>query len=100
MGSKQSLLSWIGAAVTRVDVEGKVSSMSSQSNSRDDHGGSRDAPSRGHSEAQLGFGERAFSAAGAAILSAIIVNPLDVAKVLLYLGLGFMNFSTFSLSMY
>ena len=29
---------------------------------------------------QLGFAERAFSAAGAAFLSAIIVNPLDVAK--------------------
>ncbi|EEF48996.1 mitochondrial carrier protein MTM1 [Ricinus communis] len=29
---------------------------------------------------KLGFGERAFSAAGAAFLSAILVNPLDVAK--------------------
>lgn len=29
----------------------------------------------------LGFGERAFSAAGAAVLSAVLVNPLDVAKV-------------------
>lgn len=29
---------------------------------------------------KLGIGERAFSAAGAAFLSAIIVNPLDVAK--------------------
>ncbi|KAK9103817.1 hypothetical protein Sjap_021071 [Stephania japonica] len=32
------------------------------------------------SDFQLGFGERAFSAAGAAFLSAILVNPLDVAK--------------------
>ena len=32
---------------------------------------------------KLGVGERAFSAAGAAFLSAIIVNPLDVAKVTL-----------------
>lgn len=31
---------------------------------------------------KLGLGERAFSAAGAAFLSAVIVNPLDVAKVL------------------
>lgn len=31
----------------------------------------------------LGFGERAFSAAGAAVLSAVLVNPLDVAKVYL-----------------
>lgn len=33
-----------------------------------------------NSDTQLRFGERAFSAAGAAFLSAIIVNPLDVAK--------------------
>ncbi|GLT35837.1 hypothetical protein SLA2020_102550 [Shorea laevis] len=32
------------------------------------------------SDTQLGIAERAFSAAGAAFLSAIIVNPLDVAK--------------------
>lgn len=32
-------------------------------------------------DGKLGFVERAFSAAGAAFLSAIIVNPLDVAKV-------------------
>lgn len=31
----------------------------------------------------LSFGERAFSAAGAAVLSAVLVNPLDVAKVYL-----------------
>lgn len=29
----------------------------------------------------MGFSERALSAAGAAFLSAILVNPLDVAKV-------------------
>lgn len=33
------------------------------------------------SDEKLGIGERAFSAAGAAFLSAIIVNPLDVVKV-------------------
>ena len=33
------------------------------------------------SDGQLGLAERAFSAAGAAFLSAILVNPLDVAKV-------------------
>lgn len=33
------------------------------------------------SDMKLGFVERSFSAAGAAFLSAIIVNPLDVAKV-------------------
>lgn len=35
------------------------------------------------SDMKLGFGVRAFSAAGAAFLSAIIVNPLDVAKVII-----------------
>lgn len=34
------------------------------------------------SDLKLGLGARAFSAAGAAFLSAIIVNPLDVAKVI------------------
>lgn len=33
------------------------------------------------SDSVMSFGERAISAAGAAVLSAIIVNPLDVAKV-------------------
>lgn len=33
------------------------------------------------SSEKLGLSERAFSAAGAAFLSAILVNPLDVAKV-------------------
>lgn len=39
-------------------------------------------PQKPFNSDQLGIGERAFSAAGAAFLSAIIVNPLDVAKVL------------------
>lgn len=34
------------------------------------------------SDWKLGLAERAFSAAGAAFLSAIIVNPLDVVKVI------------------
>ncbi|XP_056160186.1 mitochondrial carrier protein MTM1 isoform X2 [Syzygium oleosum] len=42
--------------------------------------GAQDRHSSGASEGKLGFAERAFSAAGAAFLSAIIVNPLDVAK--------------------
>ncbi|KAK6936726.1 Mitochondrial substrate/solute carrier [Dillenia turbinata] len=35
---------------------------------------------KSRSDGQMGFPERAFSAAGAAFLSAILVNPLDVAK--------------------
>ncbi|RRT82763.1 hypothetical protein B296_00000354 [Ensete ventricosum] len=34
------------------------------------------------SDAKMGFAERAVSAAGAALVSSIIVNPLDVAKVI------------------
>ncbi|PKU79811.1 hypothetical protein MA16_Dca024384 [Dendrobium catenatum] len=33
------------------------------------------------SDSVMSFGERTISAAGAAVLSAIVVNPLDVAKV-------------------
>ena len=32
-------------------------------------------------DTNLGFGERAVSAAGAAAISAVLVNPLDIAKV-------------------
>ncbi|XP_054781435.1 mitochondrial carrier protein MTM1 isoform X2 [Prosopis cineraria] len=80
VGSKQYFPSWIGAAATRVDFEGKVSSMSSSSNPNDDHTGSSGAPPRSHPDAELTFRERVLSAAGAAFVSAIIVNPLDVAK--------------------
>jgi solute carrier family 25 protein 39/40 len=41
---------------------------------------------------KLGVAERAFSAAGAAVLSAVIVNPLDVAKVLFLLPSEFHDF--------
>ncbi|CAK8567532.1 unnamed protein product [Lathyrus sativus] len=37
-------------------------------------------PSNSSNSDNLGIAERAFSAAGAAVLSAVIVNPLDVAK--------------------
>ncbi|KAG5626624.1 hypothetical protein H5410_011842 [Solanum commersonii] len=71
--TKQGLSSWIGAATaTRTTVEfdknGAVSG-----------GDSPHIPTTIQMSI-LGFGERAISAAGAAVLSAILVNPLDVAK--------------------
>ncbi|GAY51383.1 mitochondrial carrier protein MTM1 [Citrus sinensis] len=81
VGSRVSVPSWMSAAAaTRVDLEGSVSSVtvSSETSSKEE--------ALRHSEAindfSLGFAERAFSAAGAAIVSAVIVNPLDVAKML------------------
>ncbi|CAN4111489.1 unnamed protein product [Withania somnifera] len=60
--TKQGLPSWIGAATaTRITVE-------------------FDKDVNNFTDVNLGFGERAISAAGAAVLSAILVNPLDVAK--------------------
>jgi len=43
----------------------------------------------------LGIAQRAFSAAGAAFLSAVIVNPLDVAKVLFLPLPAFFNYFIF-----
>ncbi|KAM6600274.1 hypothetical protein CsatA_019883 [Cannabis sativa] len=77
VGSRQGIPSWItAAAATRVDFEGGAETMFKD--------GSKQPPSSAAavelSNANLGFGERAFSAAGAAVLSAILVNPLDIAK--------------------
>ncbi|XP_031256195.1 mitochondrial carrier protein MTM1-like [Pistacia vera] len=84
VGSRQGVPvpSWISAAAaTRVDLEGNVSSVSENmfQEGKEEH--SQLQPSIAvKNDVNLGFGERAFSAAGAAIVSAIIVNPLDVAK--------------------
>ncbi|XP_062156854.1 mitochondrial carrier protein MTM1 isoform X2 [Alnus glutinosa] len=77
-GSRQSVPSWISvAAANRVDFEGNVSSMSEKMLKENSSSSSSE---KGISDVNLGFGERAFSAAGASVLSAILVNPLDVAK--------------------
>lgn len=71
--TKQGLSSWIGAATaTRTTVEFDKNGAVS--------GGDSSSHSDNYTDVNLGFGERAISAAGAAVLSAILVNPLDVAK--------------------
>ncbi|KAJ6710363.1 MITOCHONDRIAL SUBSTRATE CARRIER FAMILY PROTEIN [Salix koriyanagi] len=77
--SRQGLPSWITAAAaattTRVDIEG-INNSSEEGSPKYEE--SKTVPSA--SDFDLGFAERAFAAAGAAVLSAVIVNPLDVAK--------------------
>ena len=68
-----------------VDFEGNVSSMSSSSDNK-----------KSVSDMNLGFGERAFSAAGAAAISAVLVNPLDIAKVEQYAYMLYNHFLLFS----
>ncbi|XP_024997010.1 mitochondrial carrier protein MTM1-like isoform X2 [Cynara cardunculus var. scolymus] len=77
------------ASSSGVDLHGKVSTDTF--NQVSDY--SMVSPS---SNFNLGFSERAFSAAGAAFLSAIIVNPLDVAKTRLQAqaaGVAYQNLS-------
>ncbi|PKU78481.1 Mitochondrial carrier protein MTM1 [Dendrobium catenatum] len=77
--SKSGLPAWLSAA-SRMDFDGAAnvsrsdasSTASSLSSSVVNRGASEDS--------KMGFGERSLSAAGAAVLSAILVNPLDVAK--------------------
>lgn len=76
VASRHGLPSWMSTAASRVDFEGNVDTMFKDGKEqRKQHHAMR------VSDANLGFGERALSAAGAAFVSAILVNPLDVAKV-------------------
>lgn len=74
---------------SRVEFDGRCVSLVSES-MEVSHGAeaSRSTPKppddKKKSDGNLGFPERAFSAAGAAFLSAILVNPLDVAKVIIH----------------
>ncbi|XP_020166091.1 mitochondrial carrier protein MTM1 isoform X1 [Aegilops tauschii subsp. strangulata] len=73
-GSRGGFPAWMTAAAARIDLSGGAAATS----------GSQ-PPQPGPSPAvvadqELGMAERALSAASAAFISAIIVNPLDVAK--------------------
>ncbi|OIT26636.1 PREDICTED: mitochondrial carrier protein MTM1 [Nicotiana attenuata] len=75
--TKQGLPSWIGAAsATRTTVEFDQNVAVSGG----DTSSSKPSHSENFTDVNLRFGERAISAAGAAVLSAVLVNPLDVAK--------------------
>ncbi|WCJ22376.1 Mitochondrial substrate carrier family protein [Euphorbia peplus] len=77
--SRPSLHSWKNAAAaSRVDHLDTAADVSeSMFTSKESSAGNSKPVS---SDANLAFAQRAFSAAGAAVVSAIIVNPLDVAK--------------------
>ncbi|CAO2206612.1 unnamed protein product [Urochloa humidicola] len=79
--SRGSLPTWMTAAASRVDLTGGGAASPSHlgSSSSPSPSSSGPAPAAG-ADQELGMFERALSAAGAAFISAVIVNPLDVAK--------------------
>ncbi|XP_062195943.1 mitochondrial carrier protein MTM1-like isoform X2 [Phragmites australis] len=76
--SRGSLPTWMTAAASRVDLSGGVAP--SHQGSPSSTSSSTQAPPAAGADTELGMVERALSAAGAAFISAVIVNPLDVAK--------------------
>ncbi|KAK9094333.1 hypothetical protein Scep_025802 [Stephania cephalantha] len=87
-GSRHNLTSWMGAAASRAGFDRNMATSGSEAVLAEDDNGFRSSSSSSKSQRDsnalldfdLGIGERAFSAAGAAVLSAILVNPLDVVK--------------------
>jgi len=77
-GARNSPSSWISAAAKRVDSDGNVDNSMSVTEEREH------SKLKSLSDIQLSLAERALAAAGAAVVSAVIVNPLDVAKVRLF----------------
>ncbi|XP_011628452.1 mitochondrial carrier protein MTM1 [Amborella trichopoda] len=70
-------MAWSSDPRSVIEFDAASTSASDDSSSSDSPRPQSRDPS---SKANMGFGERSFSAAGAAVLSAILVNPLDVAK--------------------
>lgn len=79
--TKQGLPSWIGATAATRTATAMDLDRSSPAASTAMANGEAQQSQHANSDVGLGFVERAFSAAGAAVVSAILVNPLDVAKV-------------------
>ncbi|KAL0428777.1 UNVERIFIED_CONTAM: Mitochondrial carrier protein MTM1 [Sesamum radiatum] len=71
--SRQGLSSWMGVATATRKVELDKNMVKDQSLKKE-------SSKSQISDVDLSFGERAFSAGAAAFISAVIVNPLDVAK--------------------
>ncbi|KAF5953118.1 hypothetical protein HYC85_011062 [Camellia sinensis] len=88
--TRPGIPSWISAAASRgVELDANLTTsvsdnMARSSDEEIEERSSLQSQSHHHSKTlsdfNLGFAERAFSAAGAAVLSAVLVNPLDVAK--------------------
>ncbi|KAL9176326.1 hypothetical protein ABFS82_02G171500 [Erythranthe guttata] len=72
--SRQGFPSWMGVATATRKVELEKNMV------KDDASFNKEPSKSQISDVDLTFWERAFSAGGAAFLSAVIVNPLDVAK--------------------
>ncbi|XP_020592716.1 mitochondrial carrier protein MTM1-like [Phalaenopsis equestris] len=77
--SRSGLLAWFNAA-SRVDFDGAANASRSDAFSSASSLSSSHVNRRVSEDSKMGFGERSLSAVGAAVLSAILVNPLDVAK--------------------
>lgn len=96
-----------GAALAAVSRRLAVSSWMSPSSRADRDGGgagnvwmphpslSSMSPVRLSTDTEMSFGERSVAAAGAAVLSAILVNPLDVVKVCFFSDPPCPSFSLF-----
>lgn len=90
VASRHGLPSWMrSTAASRVDFEGNVDTIFREQQQQQQKKEKQQSQSVPIPDANLSFGERALSAAGAAFVSAILVNPLDVAKV------GFCKFISF-----